>query len=580
LFLGIHTFTIKYTSQVYLEALPALTSALTVVSYERWHKHPQRYGWLALSGAGLGLTAASKYLYAVVGITILLHWTMGQEWKTLFKARRRLTSALLPMIGWGLLSLAVFFACNPYLWSDPVNRLRESVFFHAGYTQSQNVLRAGLPTWQPLVWLFGSVPWHPGVFLVSFDLGITLFALLGLRRTWKKRPLYVLWIATALAFLLVWRTKWPQYILILTFPWSLVAAEGVASAVIEPLRDRLARLTSKPSRAHHIRQQGWQALPWLMPGLAVIALITFFPLLYQGAIAMTDFRATAIRDGLNGGVWREVWLGLSGQVQAIAADFSPYSRVTEVHYTGLNVLLPLLTATPAQPVFNLLWTVLVVGLQGALGVGAALLLNRPGVRFRNGWQTLFILPWAIPEFVGALSWLQIFHPDNGWFATLSASYTRVNGNPFAQALAGWQNDPETALGVLLIAGTWMGFPLMMLAATAGLKMIPDEIHDAAAMDGAGWWAHLRYVTFPVLLPLLAPVIVIRAIFAFNQFYLFYVLRPPNPMYTLASAAYFLFDGGLYAVSAGASILTVLILLIIILWFNRRSTVWSGGYHEA
>ena len=69
---------------------------------------------------------------------------------------------------------------------------------------------------------------------------------------------------------------------------------------------------------------------------------------------------------------------------------------------------------------------------------------------------------------------------------------------------------------------------MMLATTAGLKMTPKEVYDAAAMDGASGWALFRRITWPMVLPLLAPVIILRAIFAFNQFYLFYTMQPPAP----------------------------------------------------
>ena len=72
--LAIHTFTIKYTSQAMLEALPALTSLLAVIAYDRSRNSNRSALWLSLSGVALGLTAASKYIYAVVGVAIVLHW--------------------------------------------------------------------------------------------------------------------------------------------------------------------------------------------------------------------------------------------------------------------------------------------------------------------------------------------------------------------------------------------------------------------------------------------------------------------------------------------------------------------------
>ena len=199
-------------------------------------------------------------------------------------------------------------------------------------------------------------------------------------------------------------------------------------------------------------------------------------------------------------------------------------------------------------IFEILWTLLSVGLQTALG-GRRCVDAAPAWRaLQPFWQTLFVLPWAIPEFVGALVWMQIFDPRYGWFF-LGASFPETPGYPLAQSLAVWQESPDAALLVLLIASTWMGFPLMMLAASAGLKMIPAEVYDAAAIDGADGVQQFRAITWPLLLPLLAPALIIRGIYAFNQFYLFYVLDPPYPLVTLSSLSYSVFRvAGKYATS--------------------------------
>ena len=111
---------------------------------------------------------------------------------------------------------------------------------------------------------------------------------------------------------------------------------------------------------------------------------------------------------------------------------------------------------------------------------------------------------------------------------------------------------------------------------AGLKMIPHEVYDAAAIDGAGGWQQFKAITWPLLLPLLAPALIIRGIFAFNQFYLFYVLNPPWPLTTLASLSFLIFDEtGRYAVSAIINVFTVVLLVLFLLWFNRTSRAGEG-----
>ncbi len=603
LWLAIHTFTIKYTAQVMLEGLPAFTAALTVLTYEQSRRHAGvgergHTGWLVISAVFLGLTAAGKYLYCVAGLAVLVHWlwqtypttkTGGQnpfspaELKKIrfnpFHPLRLFARWLGPALLWGLLAVAVFVAASPYLWPAPVARLWDSLAYHGAYTQSQDVQGAGLPLWQPMVWLTESVPWHPGVFVVCLDAVITLLAVLGLPSLWRCRPLYALWLLIGFGFLLIWPTKWPQYILVLTFPLSLAAAEGVRARLWLPLRAwRRDWRRAAPATGRVMRRELRAALPWLAPGVIVLALITFYPLIFQVGIALTDFNTTSIKDGIQGGIGRELWKGVTGRAEPVQVDIFARSRPSSktVRYVGIGTFLDFISAGGmGLLVFEGVWTAAAVGAQAALGVGVALLLHRPGVCFKPFWQTLFVLPWAIPEFVGALVWMQIFDPHYGWFF-LGASFPETPGYPLAQTLAQWQQNPNLAFWVLLIAGTWMGFPLMMLAALAGLKMIPTEVYDAAAIDGANGWQQFRAITWPLLLPLLAPALIIRGIYAFNQFYLFYVLNPPYPLTTLASLSYYIFDStGKYAVSAVINVFTVIVLILSLLWFNRVSRAGKG-----
>lgn len=582
LFLGIHTFTIKYTSQVMLEALPALTSLAAVLCYGRskgkWN------GWLALSAVALGLTAASKYVYVVAGVAILGHWLWDSYPRENRAGRRRWVRWLAPVLGWGALSLAVFFLSDPYLWPDPLGRLRESLFYHAGYTQSEEVQRIQFPFWQPLTTLFQSVPWHPGVFVVSLDLLIAVFALLGLGRLRRKQPLLLTWLAMGLGFLFLWPTKWPQYVLILTAPLSVAAGEGFAGLFWEPLRNRLRRLRREGlhwpwgKRSPWARQESRRSVPWLLPGAVVLVLITLFPLVYQMAMSMTDFSATSIRDGIQqNGVWREVWAGLTGRVepQEVQLDFRPGRRSTDVHYSGLGWFGQLFFPEMADLlVFELLWTVLSVALQVGLGLGVALILHRQGLRFKGWWRALFILPWAIPEFVGAMVWNRLLHPTYGLYTLAVETHTVVLPQ------VSWAENPNAALVGLLLAATWYGWPVMLLAATAGLNMISTDVYEAAAIDGAGGWRRFRHITWPLVLPLLVPLLIIRGIFAFNQFYLFFVVNVPWPLMTFSALSFFLFNpigqfGGQFAVSAALNLITVVVLVILLLWFNRWSRAAEG-----
>lgn len=581
-FLAFNTWHIKYTSQVMLEPLPALTSALAVIFYTFASRRrlDWRNPWLIGSAVMLGLTAASKYMYCVVGIAILVDWwwiERAEKGKVDGAAWRRL---VLPVLVWGVLAVLVFFAADPYLWHDPISRLKESVLYHGGYAMSEHVAQAGYVPWQPLVWLIMPVPWHPGVFVLPMDMFVFFLALFGLKRLWEQQRVFALWFGLGLLFLLLWPTKWPQYILMLSAPVCLAAAQGFNAVIGEPAarwfhRFRMPKGIEKESLARVTWRQNLAAFPWLLPGATMLLLITLFPLIYQLAMSLTDMNVMSLKDGISGGLWRAVWQGMTGQVAPVRINFYRPERFSQVRYAGPELILALLFGGAGDLVaFEVLWTVLSISLQLGVGLGLALLLEKPGLMFKRWWRLIFILPWAIPEFAGALMWLQINNPQFGWAALATSNSTPAVKSLLA-GLINWQDSPGMTLTLLLVIATWYGFPIMMLAATAGLRMVPVDVYDAADMDGASGWDLFRLVTWPLLLPILAPVLVIRAIFAFNQFYLFYVFSSQNSPVTLSFLSYYFVQQGYYALSAGFNVFVIIVLIIMIAMFNRWSKVSQG-----
>ncbi len=570
--LASHTFTIKYTSQVMLEALPSLTSFLTILAYLRFKKTTRKY-WLILSALFLGLTAASKYIYCLVGFAILIDWFLDAYKKN------QLKKSFFNAFGWGLISIIFFFVANPYLWVDPLSRLYESIFFHAAYsTTASEVQSAGFPIWQPFIWLSMSPKeWHPMVFRFAPDVYISILAVLGFPRLWKKERLYILWLIVAILFLLAWPTKWPQYILVLTVPLSLAAAEGLYTVFAQPFQRWWKNRSTNQTTDIPPKNEINRAAKWLIPGLIAFTLLTIFPLIFQFAVSLTDFSAASIRDGFTGGIWREVLGGLTGQIKPASFDLD--TRSNFVRFVGLSSFEPVFNYVASQGIlfFNVMWMILSVLLQTLLGVVCALLLWQKDLRLGKFWQAIFILPWAIPEMIGAYFWLNIFQPANGW---LALAVTQYGANiPFG-FLNGWQETANLWLLIYLIAALWYGFPFMMLAASAGLKMISPEVLEAAKIDGANRWQTFQFILWPLLQPLLLPAIIIRAIFSFNQFYLFQVFYFPNS--TLATFSYnvfnpsgFMRNGGSFALSAVINIIAVIMLAGLVTVFNRYSQAGRG-----
>ena len=243
--LAIHSYTVKYTAQIYLEALPMFTATVCVLSYKaavrgthaKTRSSPSKEGFFNLansaslretffwtiSAVALGLTAAGKYVYAVAGLAVAADWL----WRAV--AERR-PGRLLVLVGWGGLALLVFFAANLVLWPAPLPRLWASLAFHVGYSQSAYVAQSGYPWYQPFIWLLAPLParWHPGIIITPLDTLTALLGVVGAAPLWRRGGrVVVLWWLIGLVFTLLWSTKWPQYSLIMTAPMCLCAAEGL-----------------------------------------------------------------------------------------------------------------------------------------------------------------------------------------------------------------------------------------------------------------------------------------------------------------------------------------------------------------
>ncbi|RJS27264.1 hypothetical protein DRW03_02515 [Corallococcus sp. H22C18031201] len=247
LLLAFDAYHAKYTSQAYLEAVPGLLAVLAVLAFERARRtapgSPRafRRGPLVLSGALLGAAAACKYPYGLV-VGLALAPFLG------LPTRARLG----PWGVFGLATLAAFFLLHPGLWSSPVGNLWESVSFHWSYSQSAHVQRAGLPWYQPWLYLTHPEPvsWHDGVFLTGASAWLMVpLAVLGVPRAARTRPVWLAWAGVGLVFLMMWPTRWPQYLLLVLPALSVCAGLGVETLAAQARRSwrRRAGLALPPT---------------------------------------------------------------------------------------------------------------------------------------------------------------------------------------------------------------------------------------------------------------------------------------------------------------------------------------------
>lgn len=214
--MAIHGLVVKYSSQAYLEAIPLAFMILSVFAFLKTGRDKLN-GWFWLSAFALGVVTAGKFTYTPVLVVVIAYLAFVEK-KIPFRW----------MVGFGILAVTAFFLLNVTLWHDPFNRILEALTFHANYQQGGHVTEVGFPWYQPFIWLFVSTPgdWHGGIFLYEIDPFIAFFAFAGIPREWKERRWLVIWLAAGLIFLLLWGTKWPQYVLTIVPAICLMAAES------------------------------------------------------------------------------------------------------------------------------------------------------------------------------------------------------------------------------------------------------------------------------------------------------------------------------------------------------------------
>ncbi|WP_055701414.1 carbohydrate ABC transporter permease [Streptomyces silaceus] len=169
---------------------------------------------------------------------------------------------------------------------------------------------------------------------------------------------------------------------------------------------------------------------------------------------------------------------------------------------------------------GLLWAFGVTVPQFLLALGLALLLNQ-NLRFRWLARALAIIPWAMPEVVVGIMWRLVYHPDAGVLNETLANLGLGEGQD-------WLTGTSTALLAVIVVGVWAGMPQTTVALLAGLQNTPRELHEAAAMDGAGAWRRFTTVTWPAIKPVALAITALNFIWNFNSFALVYVLTQGGP----------------------------------------------------
>ena len=200
-----------------------------------------------------------------------------------------------------------------------------------------------------------------------------------------------------------------------------------------------------------------------------------------------------------------------------------------------------------------------------IGTIVALILNE-AIPLRGIWRSIVLLPYAMPTLVSVLVWKWMYNDVGGVFNYL-LKQTNIRSAPTF-----WLEDPSKAMQSVIAVNVWRGFPFFVITILAGLQAVPQELYDAAKVDGAGIWARFWKVTFPGILPVMAVVTLFSTILTFNDFSIIWVLTrggPGNATDVLATLTYKIAIPGLeLGKGVAVSILMLPILVGLILMLNR------------
>ncbi|WP_226568619.1 carbohydrate ABC transporter permease [Mangrovibacter yixingensis] len=270
---------------------------------------------------------------------------------------------------------------------------------------------------------------------------------------------------------------------------------------------------------------------------------------------------------------RTLWLSFT--------DAALISTGTSPNYIGLDNYIYALTDPDFRDAFGrtLYFTVVSVAIEGVLGVLVALLLNQKFVG-RNILRVLVILPWALPTIVNAMMWRLNFNPDYG---SINALLTQLG---ILDSYRSWLGSTDAALNSVMFADIWKNYPLVTLLVLAALQSIPEDLYEAARLDGASAWRRFRAITFPAIVAPLGVALVLRTIDAFKVFDIIYVMTRGGPMDSTKTLSFFVYQESFSYMRAGSgaayAILMALmcavliaIYLLMLLRQRRRSTA-----HEA
>ena len=209
--------------------------------------------------------------------------------------------------------------------------------------------------------------------------------------------------------------------------------------------------------------------------------------------------------------------------------------------------------------WTIIWALTASTVQIVIGIFTAIIANQPFIKGKRIFGVIFLLPWAVPAFITILTFSNMFNDSIGAINTqviplLGKVLPFLNGH-----LILWKTDPTWTKIALIMMQGWLGFPYIYVLTLGILQSIPNDLYEAAYIDGANAWQKFRNITFPMILAVAAPTLISQYTFNFNNFSIMYLFN----------------DGGPGTVGGGAGSTDILIS-----WIYRLTTGAAPQYSMA
>jgi multiple sugar transport system permease protein len=323
-------------------------------------------------------------------------------------------------------------------------------------------------------------------------------------------------------------------------------AKRTAASPGDTLAARAPRLGPSPRRpptSQAARRRARFAYWMIAPALAFMVLVHLVPTAAGSFLSFLDLNTFTFQ-------------------QLFGAPWTGFGNYDSILFDSSNPLHSGFTTAAGNTAFYTAWT---VGGTLVFGLGIALLLNRrfPGQRIV---RTLMLTPWVVPSFVVATLWQFMWQRDAGIINKVLVDYTGVVDERPTWLLG------ENSMWAIVVPSIWRGIPFAMLIFLAGLQAIPRELHEAAAIDGAGPWKRFRHITLPLLRPLIAIQLLFGVIYSAYQFTIPYIMLGGNPgpsadlLMTLVLRQSF--SNNLFGYGAAVSTLLMLAMLVwVAIWYR-------------